>query len=278
MPWLLAEEARHLFGDKRWTADGLRNKIKAEYDIVADIFDTARTAQCSLYYPFAGEDVGPFRILSPSRETYRYLLPQFDKTPDADQAASEAAGMWIGKQNVFSRMFEAAKAAIQSWTTETWDYERLRDGGITSASNESSVVLYGTFERGSVLLTGDAGIRGLHWAANAAEGYGLPLRNFRLVQVPHHGSRRNVGPTILTRLLGNKQHQHEPTRFSAVVSAPKDDAQHPRRIVSNAFLRRGALVSPTQGESVIYRDGYSLRPGEGPAPTLPFYTRVEEYT
>ena len=39
--------------------------------------------------------------------------------------------------------------------------QRLKDGGITSASNESSVVLYGSFERGNVLLTGDAGINGL---------------------------------------------------------------------------------------------------------------------
>ena len=28
IPWLLAEEARHLFKDKRWTEDGLRTAIK----------------------------------------------------------------------------------------------------------------------------------------------------------------------------------------------------------------------------------------------------------
>src|ERR1700730_17505042 len=32
IPWLLAEEARHLFKDKRWTKDGLAAAIKAEYD------------------------------------------------------------------------------------------------------------------------------------------------------------------------------------------------------------------------------------------------------
>ena len=36
---------------------------------------------------------------------------------------------------------------------------RLRDGGQTSASNESSVVLYGTFDNNRrILLTGDAGV------------------------------------------------------------------------------------------------------------------------
>ena len=202
VPWLLADEARDLFKDKRWTQDGLRQNIKAEYDIVSEIFDLAQAAGCKMYYPFAGVEIGPFKILSPSREAYRYLLPQFDKTPDPDQEAIEAANMWLGKETLTKKLFEAAKAAVQSWTTESWDKERLKDGGITSASNESSVVLYGSFEKGNVLLTGDTGINGLTWAANMADSLGLPLQQFSFVQIPHHGSRRNVGPTILTRLLG----------------------------------------------------------------------------
>jgi hypothetical protein len=67
---------------------------------------------------------------SPSREAYRYLLPQFDKTPDPDQDAIEFAKMWLGKESLTKRLLEKAKAAIQSWTTESWDKERLKDGGI----------------------------------------------------------------------------------------------------------------------------------------------------
>jgi beta-lactamase superfamily II metal-dependent hydrolase len=278
VPWLLAEEARDLFKDKRWTQDGLRQKIKSEYDIVSEIFDLAQAAGCKMYYPFAGFEIGPFKILSPSREAYRYLLPQFDKTPDPDQEAIEAANMWLGKETLTKKLFEAAKAAIQSWTTESWDKERLKDGGTTSASNESSVVLYGSFEKGNVLLTGDAGINGLTWAANIADSLGLPLQQFSFVQIPHHGSRRNVGPTILTRLLGNKQQESDPTRFTTFVSAPKDDEQHPRRIVLNAFKRRGAKVIATQGSSKIHYGGFPKRDGYSVAEVLPFYTQVEEYT
>jgi hypothetical protein len=129
-----------------------------------------------------------------------------------------------------------------------------------------------------VLLTGDAGVCGLTWAANMAELLRLPLRQFSFVQVPHHGSRRNVGPTILTRLLGNKQQESDRTRFTAFVSAPKDDDQHPRRIVLNAFRRRGANVIGTQGFGKIYYGGYQKRDGYSDAEALPFYTRVEEYT
>jgi hypothetical protein len=41
---------------------------------------------------------------------------------------------------------------------------------VTSASNESSLVLYGAFESGPLLLTGDAAVNALTWAAQSALG------------------------------------------------------------------------------------------------------------
>jgi hypothetical protein len=123
--------------------------------------------QITLQSPFAGATIGPFRVLSPHRDVYPVLLPQFDRTPDPDQKAIEATGWWIGKQpGMIARILERAKVKAQTWVTETWGKELLRDGGITSASNESSVVLYGDFGVGRrVLLTGDAGAPGLSYAA-----------------------------------------------------------------------------------------------------------------
>jgi beta-lactamase superfamily II metal-dependent hydrolase len=173
---------------------------------------------------------------------------------------------------------DAVKASYQSWTTETWDRERLKDGGITSPSNESSVVLYGHFENGPVLLTGDAGNRGLNWAADAADRMGLPLQAFSFFQIPHHGSRRNSGPTALNRLLGDIQPEGSALRFAAFVSAPKDDGSHPRKIVLNAFKRRGGNVIATQGTSKVHWGGFPARDGYSAAEPLPFFSRVEEYT
>jgi len=119
---------------------------------VSDLYDLACNAGCKVFYPFQGYDIGPFRILSPSKATYLYLLPQFDKTPDPDQEAIGAASMWLGKESLAKKLLEAAKAKVQSWTKETWEMERLKDGGLTSASNESSVVLYGAFEKGPASL------------------------------------------------------------------------------------------------------------------------------
>jgi beta-lactamase superfamily II metal-dependent hydrolase len=279
IPWLLADESRHLFSDKRWTTEGLKASIKNEYDIISEICDLAVIADCNVFYPFQGSHIGPFQVCSPSRIAYNYLLPQFEKTPDPDQEAIEAARMWLGKETLARRLFEATKAKVQSWTEEAWDIERLRDGGITSASNESSVVLYGAFDDDNrILLTGDAGINGLHWAASFAESGGLPLQQFTFVQIPHHGSRRNVGPTVLNRLLGEKQLENSVSRFAAFVSAPKDDETHPRRIVLNAFKRRGGRIVATQGSNKVHWGGFSPRDGYIAAEELPFYTTVEEYT
>ncbi|CAO4145484.1 hypothetical protein LPLAFNJD_LOCUS1952 [Methylorubrum aminovorans] len=278
VPWLHAVEALPLFSDKRLTADGLASRIKAEYDVIDEVVDLALAQGCAIHGAFQGTQIGPFRVLSPNREVYAYLLPQFEKTPDPDRAAIERAGLWIGKTSVADRLFEAARGALQNWTTERWDQERLRDGGITSASNESSIVMYGWFDNGPALLTGDAGLRGLTWAADAANAYGLPLGQFDFVQIPHHGSRRNSGPTVLNRLLGGIQPEDFASRFYAFVSAPADDAKHPRRIVLNAFKRRGGRIIATQGDSKVYWGGFPARTGYGSAEQLPFFTRVEEYT
>ena len=82
----------------------------------------------------------------------------------------------------------------------------------------------------------------------------------------------------MNRLLGPPQLETDPTRFAAFVSAPTDDAQHPRKIVVNAFKRRGGKVIATQGASKIHYGGFPRRDGYRDAEVLPFYARVEEYT
>jgi hypothetical protein len=175
-------------------------------------------------------------VLSPSSTQYLYLLPQFDKTPEPDQPLLEGAGVWIGKpsNNPLLALLEKTAAKVQNWVTESWTGERLRDGGINSASNESSVILYANLAPDRrILLTGDAGRQALSSAAAYARANGYPLQNFSFVQIPHHGSRRNVGPTILNELFGPIQPEGT-VRFTAFVSAPKDDEAHPAQCVHAA--------------------------------------------
>lgn len=279
IPWMLSNEAIHLFKNKNWTQEGLAKAIKDEYDILGEILDLAWATDCEVRYPFQGVEIGPFTVLTPRKNTYLHLLPQFEKTPDPDQEAIEAAGLWIGKatSNYLLKLFEEVKAAAQKWIEESWTNERLKDGGCTSASNESSVVLYADIGNDMrLLLTGDAGVNALCWAANYAKANDFMLKAFSFVQIPHHGSRRNVGPSILNDLIGPIQAEGS-QKFAAFVSAPVDDAKHPRKIVLNAFIRRGGVVVPTQGENKVHWGGFPPRPGYGIAQITPLNATVEDY-
>lgn len=280
VPWLHAASARPYFANKNWTESTLATAIKNQYDILSEIINTAVGSHVQILEPFTGSTIGPFHVLTPYKAVYELLLPQFDRTPAPDQKAIEAQGFWIQKQeppSALGTLLEKAVAKVQKWVPETWQSERLRDGGTTSATNESSVVLYGSFELGPVLLTGDAGIWALTFAARQAEQSGLPLQQFSFVQIPHHGSRRNVGPSVLNRVIGPIQIQSTTPRFDAFVSAPPDDDTHPRKMVLNSFIRRGGRITPTQGMKVIYYGGFPARLGYTAARTIAFSSQVEEY-
>lgn len=280
LPWRHAAASRPYFANKNWTDEGLAAAIEKEYDLLQEIVGIAISKAIPIYEPFVGSTVGPFQILSPHKGIYERLMPQFDRTPEPDQAALEADHCWLGTQqpsSLLAQLMEKAVAKIHKWVPETWAYERLKDGGIASASNESSVILFGQFDAGKILLTGDSGVWALTLAAHQAEKSGLLLQDFKFVQIPHHGSRRNVGPTILNRILGPIQLEGSASRFSAFVSAPPDDGTHPRKMVTNAFLRRGGTVIATQGTKKIYYGGFPARPGYSNAIPMEFAAQVEDY-
>jgi len=279
IPWLAAPKSLPYFDDKRLTAETLAKKLRTEFDLINEIYQIAVERQIVIRQPFAGLKIGAFTVLSPQQDIYELLLPQFDRTPEPDQPAIERAGLWIGKPpGLFAKIMDKAVGKAEKWIRETWENERLKDGGVTSATNESSVVLYGEFGAGHrVLLTGDAGHWALGLAAYQAQQSGLPLQQLSFVQIPHHGSRSNVGPSILNQILGPALPRGSAHRFSAFVSAPKDDESHPRRMVLNAFLRRGGSVIATQGTSKCYTVGYQFKENYSPVNSMPFSDQVEDY-
>jgi beta-lactamase superfamily II metal-dependent hydrolase len=279
LPWLAAPGSLSYFADKSLTAESLAKKLRAEYDLIDEIYGVAVERGMKVFQPFAGQKIGPFTVLSPGKSIYELLLPQFDRTPEADQTALEAVGLWIGKPpGFFAKLADLGLAKAEKWVKETWENERLKDGGETSATNESSVVLYGDFGPSHrVLLTGDAGHWALALSAYQAEKSGLPMQQFSFVQIPHHGSRSNVGPTILNRIVGPILPKGSGPKFSAYVSAPKDDDAHPRKMVLNAFIRRGGSVVATQGQSKCHTIGYPFKPGYIHVTSMPFSDQVEDY-
>lgn len=265
---------RGLFARKDWVLDNLRRVIRTEYPIVDEILTLAGQKGTAVSPAVQGAKLGPFTVLSPSIDAYSYWMPQFDRTPEADYAAIAAAGFSVGvprKQSVLARL-------LPSLIPEIWGNERLLEGGTTSATNESSVVLYGDIVDANerILLTGDAGQNALWASINYARATGLPLQQFSLVQIPHHGSRSNVGPSVLDALVGPKLPAAQ-KRFQAFVSAPLDDSSHPRKIVLNAFMRRGGEVFATRGRKLVHWGGFPPRPNYSNASYIEFENNVEAY-
>lgn len=276
--WEHAPQITHLFHDV-WTAADLEKEIYEQYPVIGELFELADAQGTQIYEPFAGQVIGPFTVLSPDQGTYQHLIPQFRKTPNADTDALKDLNIWIGapKGGFLNALAEKASALIENLVKESWYNERLKDGGITAAENESSLVLLGQFGSSRILLTGDAGLNALNWACDNADAWGLPMAPFDLVQVPHHGSRRNVSPAILNRLIGPILLEGSVETQKAIASVPKDDSKHPRKMVTNAFMRRGAGVRTTQGQKYRFHDNMPTREGETPAKPLGFYTDVEDY-
>ncbi|MFE4425188.1 hypothetical protein [Streptomyces sp. NPDC056817] len=167
----------------------------------------------------------------------------------------------LAYEAVVRKVLEAAKKLVP----ETWLDETLRDDGTTTPTNDAGVVSLLEVDGMKLLLTGDAGIPALTRVLDELEESGFASGDLCFVQVPHHGSRNNVGPTVLDRLLGPTANGIP--RGVACVSAPKKnpDNRHPAKKVTT-FLRRGYPVHATQGVALPNYDG-----GPGHHVAVPLY-------
>ena len=184
------------------------------------------------------------------------LIPQFNKTPQA--------------KSVFTEAFESIKETVLNWVDEDLHIETLAENGETSADNESSTILYAVINKKGILLTGDAGVKAL----DKAYSYKPQISdNLKFIQVPHHGSRRNVSPSVLDNILGEKGQEENKTAF---ISAGKESSTHPRQSVVNAFIRRGCKVIATKGATKRHQNGTPERKGWVTVEPLKFQARFQE--
>ena len=264
-PWEHSDKICSLFRDGRITPNSLEQRLKDSLSAAYQLEELALEKGIPVYEPFAGSMIGEFLVLSPSKEEYLDLLPQFNKTPEAKEAKS-----------LLETGLEATRAVIK-WITETWTGETLSESGTTSAENESSVILYANFDGWGCLLTGDAGLRALSNAADYAELQQINLKECKFYQVPHHGSRNNVSPSILNRIVGDILQEGKETKTrTAFASASKTSTTHPRKVVQNAFIRRGVFFHVTRGVGKQHRHNMPDREGWSTAVPLEFSSDVED--
>lgn len=266
-PWNHAEEISHLFDDGRVKPTGLEERAWRSLENARELEKLATGKAIPIHEPFS--ETFPF-VLSPSKDFYEQNLPNFRCMPEPALLAQV--------QSIKQALFGAVKEFIKR-IAETWFKETLTEPepDATSAENNSSAVLLFDLGGEHFLFTADAGVPALTAAADRAKALGIDLRTVKYIQVPHHGSKRNVGPAILDRVLGPRLLQDEPNK-SAFLSAAKDGApKHPAKKVINAFQRRGARVYATQGKGLWHHsDDAPPREGTTDAVKLPFYQEVDE--
>lgn len=272
-PWEYSSVIRDYFHDGRITDDSLAERLKTKMAAAHTLECIAIEKNIPIYEPFQGNYIGPFLVLSPDSDWYVHdLIQAFEKSPEQKSAAMEAI------DRAYVSLAEAIRK-VMNWVAEKWDSESLRENVSTSAENESSAILLGLFGDRGVLLTGDSGIQALARAADYAESLGHALPDLlSFIQVPHHGSRNNISPSILDRLVGPKKTlQDENYTKTAFVSAGKDSTTHPRRMVVNAFLRRGAKVIATQGGVKWHHYNMPFRGDFVSVSSMAFFGEVESW-
>ncbi|MES2875962.1 MAG: MBL fold metallo-hydrolase [Patescibacteria group bacterium] len=210
--------------------------------------------------PYAGQHRfdGRICILGPTEGYYKTLLDQqLDPAVTAEFARrSNPAGL------------AAVLASLEGLVERTLDalpFETLSDDVKTHPRNSTSVITLLDFNGKKYLFTGDAGIEALHLAADEYEKlYGSFANNpLAFFQAPHHGSRRNVGPEILNRILGDK-HAAYNENLHGFVHAAKASKKHPSPKVTNALMRRGVKQSSlavTNGQTKWHHSHASVRDG-----------------
>lgn len=252
-PWDYANELIDRFS--RFTSiENLRKRLKELYPNVLALEELADENDVQIFEPFQGAEIGDFIVLSPSQELYLDLIVDSDKTPEATKLAEESLLEAAG------RILKKAVSFIRS----AWGEEIFPEDD-TSPENNMSVVQFSNLCGNTVLLTGDAGRAALSETIEYAPYADLALPGIDRVQMPHHGSRHNVSTEVLDSLLGPKLDSQSEI-FLAIISAAKEDKDHPRKAAIRAFIHRGAKVITTEGNSI--RTGHN-------APTREGWTSVE---
>jgi len=257
LPWKHSEDLAS--GSKSARRSALSETLQKSLAGAEDLEALARKKGVPIVEPFSpfSSDDGYFTVLGPTIDFYEQLLSEIEP-----------------QQAIGARIAALLAKAIR-FVYETLQHETLTDDGQTSPQNNSSTICLLHCDGRMGLFTGDAGIPALEQAIGRLEAIGYSPGQMSFVQVPHHGSRRNVGPNVLDRLLGPTGRQ-ETQGEALVCAARKGEPKHPSKKVTNAFLRRGYKVYATRGRCLLNHHAAPPRLGWTAAQPLPFYDQVEQ--
>lgn len=233
------------------------------YERIRSLYDSAIKHGTTVTEPFTGLERfgGAIRILGPSQSYYEELLAASIEEVRSGTAATRVL------ESKMSALLASGKRLLER-ALGRYPEETLDDVDDTSPRNQSSVITLATQGADHMMLTGDAGIGALEAAATEYETIVGPFHAYPLhfFQAPHHGSKHNLGGSVLNRILGTEANPFgSPVAF---ISSAKASEKHPSPKVTNALGRRNARVVVTEGKNIHFGDsdrpGYSASTPVGP--------------
>ena len=270
-PWNYADELIDRF-DRYSSVENLQKRLKEIYPNIAALEEIATKNKIKICEPFQGNVIGEYKVLAPTKSRYLDLIVESEKTPESSEEKNLLSSLAFGE---FTK--KAAKKVF-NFIRALWGDEKFSDEP-SSAENEMSVIQYSLLCNSKILLTGDAGRSALTEALDYAPYIGLTLPGIDRFQVPHHGSRRNLSSDLLDAWLGPKlpsKPEKGTEKFYAIISAAKDDDEHPRKAVVRALIHRGARVDDTKKAGLCISSNSPVRIGWSAAVPLEYPEDQEE--
>ena len=255
MPWNHIDELYKKVNNGNITPASLERRLKETYTYIADLEKLANKYSIPIINSFEGTIIAnKLIVLSPSKDFYLDLLVESDKTPLEE------------KESIIAAATRFVKTIINK-LKESWSDEKLKEDVSTEPDNETSTIVLGEMNEESFLLTGDVGIRGLQKAIDYSSSIGKNIKdNVKIYEIPHHGGRHNVSPSILNQLIGNIVEEGVETDKKSFVCSGKN-SDHPLQMVVNAFTRRGSKVYKASGSTICHH--------RGDMPVIEVWSKVE---
>ena len=241
-PWKDAGLKPEHFKDGRITENSLAARLRDAFAMADDIENIANEKKIPICRAFQGDNLVPdvLTVLAPTKKSYRNFLLASGKSPDA----------YVDGLNKKSYQ----KVELEEETYDENGIIQWFDEEETSEVNQTSLVLSLQIGKEHFLLTGDAGKATL---ANALDFYenlhwDNSSRDFTVVQLPHHGSRKNINPDILNRF----------SPASYIISCPPDGMKegHPSRRLINKILeiKQDSKIYITGEKNFVFHKGINI--------------------
>lgn len=235
------------------TYSNLLRRAQASKQTQEELIAAFAARRIRVYEPFAFNWIGPLQVVSPTLEFYHSQMERIRR----DDIVEMLNERYKRRDN------RALLESIFGNETEAQLIEEAEElgGEPTSPANEVSTVLYLPFIQSDgakkhFLLTADAGTEALTHLAQASAQANHILFQLNWMQLPHHGSRRNLNVNLINYFCPR----------TAFISA-EGSKKHPSVKLVNAVKSAGGTVYSTHYKPPKNK-GYWLRQTCGTVPPL----------